>query len=225
MAFISSITLPDNSTYDIKDARLSGIITVNGTQTTSTASWTGNINIPALYDGLTIAYYLPRTSAANVTLNLTLSDETTTGAINVYATDNTRMGTQYDAGSTIYLTYWSAGSISVNGVATSEARWTSSSAAGVDISGKQNKVLDTPVVVEGQTKTTVQSALSALANASGGGSTPLGSWQMTLADGSPFTVTLTDSGQQTLVQGYTQLEMNDMLSTLTSLDNLVGVTE
>lgn len=58
-----------------------------------------------------------------------------------------------------------------------------------------------------------------------GGSTPLGSWQMTLADGSPFTVTLTDSGEQTLVQSYTQLEMNDMLETLTSLHNIVGVYE
>lgn len=58
-----------------------------------------------------------------------------------------------------------------------------------------------------------------------GGSTPLGSWQMTLADGSPFTVTLTDSGQQTLVQGYTQLEMNDMLNTLTSLYSIVGEVE
>ena len=58
----------------------------------------------------------------------------------------------------------------------------------------------------------------ASASGGGGGSTPVGSWQMTLADGSPFTVTLTDSGQQTLVQSYTQLEMNDMLSTLTSLD-------
>lgn len=124
MASISSITLPDNNTYDIKDARLSGIITVKGTQTETTASWTGAINIPALYDGLTIAYYLPRTSASNVTLNLTLSDGTTTGAIPVYVTSTTRMGTHYGAGSTIILTYWSAGSILVNGTATTEDRWT-----------------------------------------------------------------------------------------------------
>ena len=36
------------------------------------------------------------------------------------------MGTHYAAGSTVYLTYWSAGSISVNGTATTENRWTSS---------------------------------------------------------------------------------------------------
>ena len=32
---------------------------VKGTQTATTASWTGAIDAPALYDGMTIAYYLP----------------------------------------------------------------------------------------------------------------------------------------------------------------------
>ena len=94
------------------------VYVVKGTQTATTASWTGNLPITALYDGLTIAYYLPRTSASNVTLNLTLANGTTTGAIPVYVTGTTRMTTHYGPGSTILLTYWSAGSISVNGTAT-----------------------------------------------------------------------------------------------------------
>ena len=98
---------------------------VKGTQTETPADWTGNIDVDELYDGLTIAYYLPRTSAANVTLNLTLSDgTTTTGAKEVYATGTTRMSTHYAAGSTVMLTYWSAGSILINGTATATDRWT-----------------------------------------------------------------------------------------------------
>ena len=98
---------------------------VKGTQTSTTASWTGAIDVPSLYDGLTIMYYLPRTSAANVTLNLTLSSGSTTGAIPVYYTGDTRMDTQYAAGSTITLTYWSASSTSINGTTVTSARWTS----------------------------------------------------------------------------------------------------
>lgn len=125
MANISHITLPNNTTYDISDASKSGIYTVIGTQTATTNAWTGTINVPALYDGITIAYYLPRTSSTNVTLNLTLADgTTTTGAIPVYFSGTTRMGTHYTAGSTIVLTYWSKGSISVNGTTTTENRWT-----------------------------------------------------------------------------------------------------
>lgn len=126
MADISAIKLPDTNTYNLKDAKKSGIYTVIGTQIDTTAAWTGNINIPELYDGLTIAYYLPRTSAANVTLNLTLEGGTTTGPIQVYITGVTRAGTHYAAGSTIILTYWSAGSILINGTASTSARWTGS---------------------------------------------------------------------------------------------------
>ena len=73
-----------------------------------------------------IAYYLPATSASNATLTLTLSDGTSTGAIPLYVSGATRMGTHYAAGSTVYLTYWSAGSISINGTATTDNRWTGS---------------------------------------------------------------------------------------------------
>lgn len=108
-----------------------GVYTVIGTQTASTSAWTGKLDIPDLYDGLTIAYYLPYASTStSVTLNLTLlsttgtSETKTTGAINCYSNSTTRITTHYGAGSTILLTYWSAGSISVGGTPTSEARWT-----------------------------------------------------------------------------------------------------
>ena len=103
-----------------------GIYPVIGTQTANTQHWTGNIDVPALYDGLTIAYYLPRdgVSSKNVDLNLTLKDgTTTTGAIDCYNTNNSRITTHYGAGATVILTYWSAGSISINGTATTVATW------------------------------------------------------------------------------------------------------
>ena len=120
MAYISKITDLSGNTHILK----SGPISVIGTQTTTTASWTGSIGIPSIYDGLTIEYYLPRTSASDVTLNLTLSDNTTTGAIPVYFNGTERLSTEFPAGSTIPLTYWSAGSISIDGTATSAAMWT-----------------------------------------------------------------------------------------------------
>lgn len=100
------------------------IYAVKGTQTGATGTWLGSINVPALYDGLTIAYYLPYNGSGNATLNLTLSGGSNTGAINVYYTGASRLNTQYVAGSTILLTYWSAGSISVGGTATTDNRWT-----------------------------------------------------------------------------------------------------
>lgn len=76
-----------------------------------------------LYSGLTIAYYLPRTSAANATLNLTLGTATSgSGAVNCYFNGSTRLGTQYAAGSVIVMTYYKAGDINVNGTATTDNR-------------------------------------------------------------------------------------------------------
>lgn len=123
MAEISHVELPNGDLYDIKDYRLTGIVPVVGTQTSATGSWTGSINIPSLFDGLTIAYFLPYNGDGEATLNLTLSDNTKTGAIAVYSSGDVRTTMHYSAGSTIILTYWSAGSVSVAGQATTEARW------------------------------------------------------------------------------------------------------
>lgn len=128
MADISTVQLPDGLVYNIKDAKSRDhlVYSVKGTQTAATGSWTGTIDLPALYDGLTIAYYLPYNGNGNATLNLTLNTGAVTGAVNCYVTDTTRLTTHYKAGSTILLTYWSAGSISVAGTATTDDRWTHS---------------------------------------------------------------------------------------------------
>ena len=126
MAYVSKIKDSSNNINYIKY----GIYPVVGTQTQSTSSWTGNVDVPSLYNGLTIAYFLPYTasSTVDVTLNLTLSDEqTTTGAIDVYYSDDSRLNSQYDEGSTILLTYWGSG-MEVGGVASTAAKWVRSGA-------------------------------------------------------------------------------------------------
>lgn len=131
MANISAITLPNGTTKDIRDKIGGNLIPVKGTQTAQTGTWTGKISIPALYDGLTIAYYLPYSGNGNATLNLTLSDNTNTGAINCYY-NNSRLTTHYPAGATIIMTYWSAGSIKINGTATTDNRWIANADYNVD---------------------------------------------------------------------------------------------
>lgn len=117
----SKIQLPsgDKSWYKY------GVYTVKGTQTKSTQHWTGVIDVPQLYDGLTIAFYVPYNgvSGANVDLNLTLSDGTTTGAIACYYNNNSRITTHYGGGATVILTYWSANSISIGGTVQTTASW------------------------------------------------------------------------------------------------------
>lgn len=119
------ISTATQNALDQKAHKNNGIYVVKGTQTAATPSWTGNIDVPELYDGLTIAYYLPYAgTSSSATLNLTLSDgETTTGAIPVYYTGNTRATTHCAAGSTIILTYWGAGSIAVSGTETTTGSW------------------------------------------------------------------------------------------------------
>ena len=108
--------------------RSKSIIAVKGTQTSATYEWTGNIDVDSVYDGMTIAYFLPRTSTkqegeTDVHLTLTLNNNSTVSG-DVYYTGTTKATTHFGAGSTILLTYWSAGSISVNGETTTNNRWT-----------------------------------------------------------------------------------------------------
>lgn len=121
--FIKKITpLGSSVTYSVNDPILNEVI--YGTQTAVTGTWTGKSNtINALYNGLQIRYYLPYNSNGNVTLNLTLADGSTTGAINCYYGGNSRLTTHYSAGNIITLTYFAAGQIKVAGTATSDARW------------------------------------------------------------------------------------------------------
>lgn len=79
---------------------------VTGTQTAATGAWKGVApTVDALYDGLTIRYWLPYAGSGNATLELTLSDGGTTGAINCYYQGTSRLTTHYPAGSVILLTY------------------------------------------------------------------------------------------------------------------------
>lgn len=103
-----------NFTNGLRATALNGgqaIYPVKGTQTSKTGNWTGNINVSALYDGLTIAYWLPYAPDGNASLNLTLNNGTTTGAINCYYDGTSRLTTHYGAGNTILLTYWSNANI------------------------------------------------------------------------------------------------------------------
>lgn len=115
---INKVKLPDNITYNIEGS----VHYVCGTQTAATGAWTGNLNLPALYDGLTIMYYLPWAGNGNATLNLTLSDGSTTGAKNCYYNTG-RLTTHYGKGCNIIMTYHPAGSITVDGTATTDDRW------------------------------------------------------------------------------------------------------
>ena len=79
---------------------------VIGTQTAATESWTGTAStISSLFDGLTIRYWLPYAGSGNATLNLTLADGTSSGAIPCYYGGTSRLTTHYGAGNIVTLTY------------------------------------------------------------------------------------------------------------------------
>lgn len=105
MANIDTIKVPNGTSYELQDKYKSGVYFVMGTQTAATDAWTGALHgVSALFDGLTILYYLPYQSTAIATLNLTLDDGTTTGAISCHSDINDRL-TYYVGESIIRLTY------------------------------------------------------------------------------------------------------------------------
>lgn len=124
MAQLNSLLVTGDSRFlnPINGNARNGIYYVKGTQTAATGAWTGNIPVPALYDGLTIMYYLPYAGSGNATLNLTLSNGTTTGAKNCYYSTG-RLTTHFGAGTNFVMSYHPAGSIAVAGVVTSDDRW------------------------------------------------------------------------------------------------------
>lgn len=124
MANIDTIKVPNGTSYELQDKYKSGVYFVMGTQTAVTGAWTGALHgVSALFDGLTILYYLPYNGSGNATLNLTLDDGTTTGAIDVFYTSNERATTHYRAGSIVTLTYVSANSYSISGTKQTAASW------------------------------------------------------------------------------------------------------
>ena len=110
---------------DIEDLIGQGIPFVMGTQTATTASWTGVADFLAtpadLVSGISILYYIPRTSASNATLNLTCANGGTTGAKNVYYSGTTRVGTHYAAGNVVRLTYLTG--VAINGSGSYTGWW------------------------------------------------------------------------------------------------------
>ena len=94
-----------------------------GTQTAVTGSWTGISNtISELKDGTQIRYWLPCAGSGNATLNLTLTNGTTTGAIPIYRQGGSvsngnvvanRVTTHFPTGSVVSMTYGVDRSISV----------------------------------------------------------------------------------------------------------------
>ena len=84
---------------------LSNTEVVVGTQTATTGTWTGVASFSSLSDGQQIVYWLPYAGSGSASLNLTLSDGSTTGAIPCYYSGSTRITTHYPAGNAIHLTY------------------------------------------------------------------------------------------------------------------------
>ena len=76
-----------------------------GTQTETTAEWTGEAPFSTLTDGTIILYWLPQTSATNATLNLTLANGLTTGAKNIYINGTTRCSTHIARGNLVLMVY------------------------------------------------------------------------------------------------------------------------
>ncbi len=106
-AIVSTVTDSQKYKDDLAAISLtaSGPEFIVGTQTATTAAWTGNTSFSELKDGQQVTYWLPFGSGSNVTLELTLKDGTTTGAIPCYYSQGTRLGTQYTAGNVLHLTY------------------------------------------------------------------------------------------------------------------------
>ena len=106
-AIVSTVTGSQKYQDDLASISVSGSGPefIVGTQTATSAAWTGNASFSELKDGQQITYWLPYGSSSSVTLELTLPDGTTTGAIPCYYSQQTRLGTQYGAGSIIRLTY------------------------------------------------------------------------------------------------------------------------
>ena len=88
---------------DLSDAAAEVIV---GTQTASTAAWKGNASFSELRDGQTILYWLPYAgTSSSASLNLTLADGTTTGAVPVYINGTTRCTTHVAVGNITQMTY------------------------------------------------------------------------------------------------------------------------
>lgn len=126
MSDISSISI-GGTEYSIKDnvarSKIDECIPViYGTQTASTNVWTGVAPFSSLTDNQKIIYFLPYAgTSSGASLNLTLSNNTTTGNIAVYLSATTRITTHYGVGKFIPLVYRS--NLTWNGGTTTYTGW------------------------------------------------------------------------------------------------------
>ena len=97
--FVQQIKLGEEL-YDFYDSEL-----IIDNRTAAGAALTGVSKAPVLFDGMQISYWLNHAAGSNATLNLTLADGTKTGAIPVYYSATTRLGTHYAAGNVLHMTY------------------------------------------------------------------------------------------------------------------------
>lgn len=87
-------------------SNLQSIEYIVGTQTAATAVWKGVTKDSTLRVGKVIAYYLPYAGTSTAaTLNLTLADGTTTGAIDVRRTASSTVTTQFAADNVLIMIY------------------------------------------------------------------------------------------------------------------------
>ena len=105
------LLITDNQSTPVTDSLDSFVLKrgqefIIGTQSASTYSWTGNTKQAAIYDGMCINYYLPygSSNSYSATLELTLPDNTTTGAIPVRRQGNNTVYNDFPRGSIIQLT-------------------------------------------------------------------------------------------------------------------------
>ena len=88
---------------DLSDATAEVIV---GTQTASTNAWTGNASFSELRDGQTILYWLPFAgTSSSATLELTMANGVSTGAVPVYINGTTRCTTHVAVGNITLMTY------------------------------------------------------------------------------------------------------------------------
>lgn len=95
---------PEDVQNDINEINFKNDLIV-GTQTAVTGTWLGNAAFSHLKDGQQITYWLPYNGSGNASLNLTLANGTTTGAVPCYYSGTSRLTTHYSAGNAIRLTY------------------------------------------------------------------------------------------------------------------------
>lgn len=107
MADISRITDINGATYDIKDTKARNLLPyIIGTQASATNAWTGVAPFSSLAAGQAVIFHLPFDGTSSpATLNLTLSNSTTTGAKNVLSLNDTAVTNNFPGGSDLFMVY------------------------------------------------------------------------------------------------------------------------